>query len=175
MRKALLLFGILNDEDVEWMLSVGIRRESEKGDVLIKQGEYIDSLFLLVDGLFKVVVGKTEVAHLTSGEILGELSLVDARRSSASVVAVERSLLMALPRTLIAQRLQDDLGFAARFYRAIAGFLADRLRASNKILGYGKAGATQEIPEYRDELDPEVLEAISVANMRFDQFQRRLH
>jgi CRP-like cAMP-binding protein len=174
MRKALFFFGILDDEDMEWMLSSGIRREAEKGEVLIQQGKFIDSLFLLVDGLFKVTAGNIEVAQLKSGEIMGELSFVDSRPTSASVIAVEKSLVLALPRTLVSKRLSENTGFAARFYRAVAVFLADRLRASNALLGYGKAKPVQEDSEDLDEIDPDVLETLSIANMRFDRLQRRL-
>jgi CRP-like cAMP-binding protein len=160
MRKALFFFGILDDEDMEWMLSSGIRREAEKGEVLIQQG--------------KLTAGNIEVAQLKSGEIMGELSFVDSRPTSASVIAVEKSLVLALPRTLVSKRLSENTGFAARFYRAVAVFLADRLRASNALLGYGKAKPVQEDSEDLDEIDPDVLETLSIANMRFDRLQRRL-
>ncbi len=174
MRKVLFFFGILDDEDLEWMLASGSRREAEKGEVLIRQGEIIDSLFLLVDGLCKVVSGTAEIAQLKAGEIMGELCFVDSRPTSASVIAVEKSLLLALPRTLVAKRLGEDVGFAARFYRALAIFLADRLRSSNALLGYGQVGRIWESSGDPDEMDPDELEAVSVANVRFDRLQRQL-
>lgn len=174
MRKVLVFFGILDDGDVEWMMSTGIRREASAGDILIREGANVDAMFLVIDGSFRVTVGEKEVARLNPGEIVGEMSFVDARPPSASVKALERSLVLSIARTKLAQKLHDDIPFAARFYRALAVFLADRLRRSVSQLGYGQLGPlTQQIDD-RDELDPDVLENLSLASGRFDQMQRRL-
>jgi hypothetical protein len=47
MRKALLVLGILNDSDLDWMIAAGTKREIGPGDVLIHEGKPIDSLFLM--------------------------------------------------------------------------------------------------------------------------------
>lgn len=174
MRKALIFFGILDDGDVEWMVSTGLRKELSKDAVLIREGASIDAMFLIIDGSFCVTVGEKEVARLKPGEIVGEMSFVDARPPSASVKAIEKSLVLSIQRVHLTKRLHDDVPFAARFYRALAVFLADRLRRSDSQLGYGQSGPTAQQVEERDELDSEVLENISLASGRFDQMQRRL-
>jgi CRP/FNR family cyclic AMP-dependent transcriptional regulator len=174
MRKVLVFFGILDDGDVEWLVSTGIRKEVAAGDVLIREGTNVDAMFLVIDGVFDVTVGEKEVARLNPGEIVGEMSFVDARPPSASVKALERSLVLSIARSKLTQKLHDDTPFAARFYRALAVFLADRLRRSVSQLGYGQLGPTTQQISDRDELDPDVLENLALASGRFDQMQRRL-
>ena len=178
MRKALFFFGTLDDSDVEFMLSAGRRKDLREGDTLIREGEPIEDLFLVVDGTLSVRVAalqNREVARAMSGELLGEISFVDSRPPSASVVAIERTTVLAVPRERLNDRLEDDPRFAARFYRALAVFLADRLRTTTASqLALGKAQVSKKDIEDRDELDIDVLEGVSLASTRFDQLQRRV-
>jgi CRP-like cAMP-binding protein len=174
MRKVLLFFGILDDSDVEWMMTTGAPVEVAPASVVIHEGKAINSIFLVIDGSFQVTVGEKEVAKLKPGEIVGEMSFVDSRPTSATVKALERSLVLSIPRQKLSERLGEEVAFAARFYRAMAVFLADRLRSSVAQLGYGKSGPTEQEIDERDELDPAVLENLTVASSRFDQMQRRV-
>src|SRR5689334_11934451 len=123
MRKVLLFLRILDDSDLEWMIEVGSRREVAAGDALVQEGQPLDSVFLVIDGALSVrtrALGGSEVARLLSGEVVGEMSFVDSRPPSASVIAAEQSTVLAVPRSLLSERLQEDQSFAARFYRALA-------------------------------------------------------
>ncbi|HSA94163.1 MAG TPA: cyclic nucleotide-binding domain-containing protein [Terriglobales bacterium] len=176
MRKALFLLGILNDSDIDWLIAHGSKRELTTSEVLIQEGKAIGNMFIVLDGSFAVSVGEAqrEVARLKSGEVVGEVSFVDSRPPSASVTALEPSHVLAVPLAGITGKLESDLPFAARFYRAIAVFLADRLRHSIGQLGYGKepSPGTEEVET--DEMDPEVLDRLTLAGARFDWLQRRL-
>jgi CRP/FNR family cyclic AMP-dependent transcriptional regulator len=174
MRKVFIFFGILNDEDIEWLASNGILRLTAAGDTLIQEGRSVDAIFLVIDGAFQVTVGSRDVAKLQAGEIVGEMSFVDARPPSASVKALEKSSVLSVPRVKLAEKLERDIAFSARFYRALAVFLAERLRASVSQLGYGTEKPSAEQIEERDELDVNILENLSLASNRFDQLQRRL-
>src|SRR5262249_38112709 len=122
MRKALYLMGILNDMDVEWLAKVGKTRFMAPGTLLIREGTTVEDVFIILDGKLSVLVkamGDREVAGLLAGEIVGEISFVDSRPPSASVVASEESHVLAVPRAVLINKLQTDDAFAARFYRAV--------------------------------------------------------
>jgi len=175
MRKALFLLGILDDSDLDWMLSVGARMEVPAGTVLIQEGRAVEDIFVIVDGLFAVRsqrTAETDIARLRSGEIVGEMSFVDSRPPSASVLSLEPSIVLAIPRAMLAARLKDDVAFAARFYRSLAVFLSDRLRTTTGRLGYGDA--TSEQADADEEMDPATLDALAIAGARFDFLQRKL-
>lgn len=175
MRKALFFLGILNDSDLDWMIAEGKKLEVAGGSHLIQQGTAIDSMFIILNGLFVVSMSSAPekaIAQLRCGDVVGEISFLDSRPPSASVRAVEKSCVLAISKKRLSDKLQSDPAFGARFYHALGVFLADRLRSTVVLLGYeGRSLADQE---YADELDLDVLDNLSLAGARFDWLQRRL-
>jgi CRP/FNR family transcriptional regulator, cyclic AMP receptor protein len=173
MRKVLQLLGVLEDSDIEWLMTEGRQRHVAAETTIITERQPIDSLFLLLEGELLVYTeahGREPIARLYPGEIVGELSFVDAQLPTASVVAQRESWLLAIPRETLSSHLSKDTGFAARFYRSIAMFLADRLRTTVGRLGYGsvKQDAVAE------EISEDSLDVVSVAARRFDKMLRKL-
>lgn len=170
MRKALHLMGLLDDVDVQWLVKNGAKCDVISGTVLIQEGTSIDSIYVVLEGALAVRVaamGEEElpIATLFSGEIVGEISLVSSKPPTASVVAITDSRVLSIPRNLLVKKLVDDIPFAARFYHALATFLADRLAVTVGRFGYGSAQQDAD-PE---ELDDSSLEEIAVAAKRFEQ------
>ncbi|HZT89429.1 MAG TPA: cyclic nucleotide-binding domain-containing protein [Stellaceae bacterium] len=175
MRKALYILGQLNDGDVEWLSRHGERRRLAGGEAIVHEGKPIDSLFITLSGQLRVTLGNgQEVARLYAGEVVGEIAFVDSAPPSATVTAVDEAVVLALAKTALQERLAADPGFAARFYRALAIFLADRLRATTRRLGYGRAGDLASDGALEDELDAGVLDTMSQAGERFTRLLRTL-
>ncbi len=177
MRKVLFILGELNDADLEWMVTRGQVMHVPAGQAIIQQGRPIDSMFIVLDGAFAVTLEgpqSTTVATLGSGEMVGEMSLVDNAPPSATVRALRESRVLAMPCPALSKKLADDTGFAARFYRAMAIFLSDRLRSTTRTLGYGDAVSLDEHVRADDEIDPALLDKIALAGLRFDTMLRRL-
>ncbi len=176
MKKVFFLLGELDDDDIDWMVATGLREEVAAGTVLIQEGQPIDTLHILLEGTLSVSVdaleGKT-IARLTSGAVVGEMSFADARPPSATVQAVENSLVLSIPRRQLIEKLQKDEGFASRFYRAIAIFMSTRLRGTVRYLGYAKGQLLNEDNDSED-LSPEIINNVPLAKARFDWLLRRL-
>jgi CRP-like cAMP-binding protein len=175
MRKALYILGGMKDDDIEWMLRVASRRTLRAGEMLIHEGESIDALYIVMDGSFDVFLAGANgrhIAKLGAGEVLGEISLVDARPPSASVRAATESTVLALPRHLLQAHLESDQGFAARFYRALSLFLADRLKDTVAQMGYGAEDRLHDEGD-EDELDLDRLESASRGGIHFDRLLQR--
>ncbi|HSS78269.1 MAG TPA: cyclic nucleotide-binding domain-containing protein [Thermoanaerobaculia bacterium] len=178
MRKVLFLFGQLNDDDVEWMLRAGQKRFVPANDMLIEQGVPVDSVFILLDGRLAVWLrprrgAEREIARLYAGEIVGEMSFVDARPPSATVRAFEDSTVFALSKAVLNTKLAADQGFAARFYRALAIYLSTTVRERHRDLGTGVAAEGEEEDD-SDELDANVLDGVYLAGERFDRMVKRV-
>ena len=172
MRKVLQLLGVLDDTDVAWMARHGNRQYVEAGTELIRESEPIQWFYILLEGELSVLarsLDNKQIARLYAGEIVGEMSFVDSRPPSASVVALTNAWLLAIPRQLLSSQLTRDTAFAARFYRSIAMFLSDRLRVTVGRLGYGNPSQDDG-----DELADSSLDDISLAAVRFDQMLRKL-
>jgi CRP-like cAMP-binding protein len=172
VRKVLFIFSTLTDADVEWLASAGERISLEAGTELIPAGARIDYLYFVLDGRLVVKTRAGEaIAPLESGEILGEMSLVDPAPTAVSVEALTDATLLRIADALVRDKLASDSGFAARFYRALCVFLAHRLRETTTRFGYGKAS---EEKDARDELNEDLLDTVHLAGARFERMLKRL-
>lgn len=172
MRKALYILGELDDTDVEWLAEHGSREHISQGTVLIHKGEPVSQLFVVLEGRLAVSAADgNEIASLLSGEVVGEISFVDSRPPSASVSASEDTHVLSVSCDLLRTKIEKDPHFAARFYRALAVFLADRLRVTTGRFGYGSG---VEDAEAVDELSEDQINAIDLAGVRFDRMIKRL-
>lgn len=164
MRNVLFIFAGFDDGDVAWLASVGATRSLAPGAILVEQGRPVGDLFIVLQGEVEIdVAGAGVIARRGSGEIIGEMSFVDSAPPSATVRASEPTVVFAVSKATMTARLSADTGFAARFYRALALYLADRLREATGRRRSGDGDADHE-------LDEMVLDGIDVAGLRFRRF-----
>ena len=98
-----------------------------KGATIVLQGQIGNGLFLLVSGSARVMVGDQEVAHLGTGQVIGELSVIDQQPRVASVVAAEPVRTLALASWDLFEVLDADTHLA----RNLLIELAARIRAAD--------------------------------------------
>jgi CRP/FNR family transcriptional regulator, cyclic AMP receptor protein len=175
MRKVLYIFGLLTDADVEWIAGTGVRRHVRDKEIVIREGAPVQWLIFLLEGEFVVSAqGVGEVARLGVGEIVGEMSLLDSAPPSATVVANGECMALFLDKDAVLRRLEADAAFGRRFYKALAVFLADRLRGTVRRLGYGNEQPLDYGAIAKDELDVGILDGVSMAGDRFDRMLKML-
>ncbi|MEH2326469.1 MAG: cyclic nucleotide-binding domain-containing protein [Nostoc sp.] len=199
LRDMLFVLGELNDSDIDWMIATGRRQKIAANTVLIREGSPVDALHILLNGTMSISVsddqrnpltrafaiiegGETtgrEIGRLSKGEIVGETSFIDARLPAATVRAIEDSLVLSIQRQRLAAKLQQDIGFASRFYRVIAILLSHRLQGMFGRLGYGrrvysKGQPLDENVQYEEELDSSALDRMTLAGTKFDWMLSRL-
>ncbi|OYD98278.1 cyclic nucleotide-binding protein [Nostoc sp. 'Peltigera membranacea cyanobiont' 213] len=137
----------LTNSDIDWILATGQREEITADTILIRQGTPVNALYILLDGALSISVAQAddnpigrafaaleggelsgrEVARLANGEVVGEMPFLASYQSSTTVKAARKSLVLKIPQQQLIQKLQEDVTFAAHFYRAIAVLLAQRL------------------------------------------------
>jgi bacteriocin-type transport-associated protein len=179
MRKVLFILGQLDDDDVEWIIETGYREHIPAHQVLIQEGKLIQALYIVLNGLLSVTDAELdgkELARLGAGEIVGEMSFIDASPPASTVTALQPSTVFVIPKAELSAKLEQDMRFAAHFYRAIAIFLSGRLRATVGRLGYGDAPSQSLSQEtrYADELDDNVIDNVHLAGARFERILKRL-
>ncbi|MCG2586359.1 cyclic nucleotide-binding domain-containing protein [Massilia sp. TS11] len=174
MRKVLFILSELLDDDVDWLAANGERAAFASGSELIGLGTRVDSLFFVLDGQVEVVAGSGAViVTLGSGEVLGEMSLVDPAKTTAAVRAKDGVVTLRLPHAVLREKLAADPAFAARFYRALAIFLSDRVRNTTRRFGYGGNGPAPDKAEL-EEINEELVDKIYLAGTRFDRMLKKL-
>lgn len=174
MRKVLFIFSVLTDGDVEWLAQAGQRMHLDGGTTLIPHGARVDTIYFLLDGRLAVRTraGDT-IALMESGEVIGEMSLVDPAPTTVSVEVVADSTVLRISHAAMREKLASDPAFASRFYRALCVFLADRMRHATARMGYGGAGPSPD-DHADEELNEDLLDNVHLAGARFERMLRRL-
>jgi CRP/FNR family cyclic AMP-dependent transcriptional regulator len=107
-------------------------------EVLFLTGDVGDGCYLVEDGLLKVTMvsrSGTEriLAFLGPGAVVGELSMIDGRPRSASVVAMRETTLSFLSRDAFEGFAKTHL----EVYKRLVTLLAARLRETDAVLAAG--------------------------------------
>ncbi len=103
---------------------------------VVKQGECEDSMYLILEGEFRVRVQagekETILATLGAGEFFGDISLFDHGPRSADVVSNADGLLLKITSQSIRKLSAEAPGVALPFLMAVGKTLAARIRTDNK-------------------------------------------
>ena len=94
--KQIPIFSLLDEHELETILRLSTTRKYSKGNIIFLQDESGDTLFFILRGSVKVSVysekGKEVIlSFLNEGDFFGEMSLLDGKPRSATVIAVEDS------------------------------------------------------------------------------------
>ncbi|MEM1280948.1 MAG: cyclic nucleotide-binding domain-containing protein [Cyanobacteria bacterium P01_D01_bin.6] len=174
MERILFILGILEDEDVDWLVSTGTRRELATDEVLIREGEAITAIYLILSGQFVVTVERspdTQIARLGSGEVVGEMSFVDSLPPSATVTASAPAVVLVIDRSVLTAKLEQNIGFAQRWYQALATLLSIRLRGTVNHL---EAQFWEPTELNESLLAADMSDNMTLGGIRFDWLMRRL-
>ena len=170
-KKAFFILSQLNNDDIDWIVQKGKREVLAPGEILIKEGKQIDALYIILSGSLSVLLDaeqNKELAKIASGELVGEVSFIDARPPLATVKAIEETHLLAIPRRQLIIKLQHDMGFASRFYYGISLCLADRMRGTIRHIEYGRNIELEQPEIDREDINPNVLENLALAQAKFN-------
>ncbi|MBF0457492.1 MAG: cyclic nucleotide-binding domain-containing protein [Nitrospirae bacterium] len=122
---------ILSDDDIQWLLSMGMEEHLEPETMIIKEGEFTEAVYIVLEGLLGVFVsasGYKQVATIGAGEIIGEMSYLENEPTSAAVIAIEPSILLSISKDALDNRINSDPTFGNRLYRGIGTAISQRLR-----------------------------------------------
>ena len=86
------LFEGVAPEALNALQSVSVLRQIVGGEALVRQGDDADALYFVESGRFRVVINKKRiVAHIETGEAVGELAFFAGGKRTADVVATRDS------------------------------------------------------------------------------------
>ncbi len=110
-----------------------ICRRMSRGDVLMKAGELNSSVYVLLRGRLGVLADKDEelISEIKVGELIGEISVLDKRPCSATVIALEECTLLEIGESLLWSLVRASHEFA----RNMLILLAERLRSIREQFG----------------------------------------
>ncbi|MEM9815805.1 MAG: cyclic nucleotide-binding domain-containing protein [Cyanobacteria bacterium P01_D01_bin.6] len=123
----------LSNTDLDWMITRGERSRLPEHQRVLQGQARSEALYVLIDGTLGMKVGNESPAssavidELNQGEIVGLGALFDLPEM-CSVDTLTPSMVMSLPIANVKAKLEEDVAFAAHFYRAIAIMLSSQLR-----------------------------------------------
>jgi CRP/FNR family transcriptional regulator, cyclic AMP receptor protein len=130
----------LKERDIKNLIKMSKIRTYDAGEVICEEGLNDKWIYFLTKGRVRILKAGKELSVLEkTGEIFGEMSVIDGGSRSASVHALETTVCLATD-TLYIDKLQDHEKMAFRYllYRIFAEILSARLRESNEELVQAK-------------------------------------
>jgi CRP-like cAMP-binding protein len=114
--------------------ALGEIRVFKPGSNIIIEGESTSGFYVILEGLVAIYkAGRAglcdhRLAAMGQGKAFGEMSLIDKKPRSATVVAEAKAVLFHLDGDTWSRVLEDDSRAAARFFQNFALLLSNRLR-----------------------------------------------
>jgi CRP-like cAMP-binding protein len=125
----------------DWILiqAKAVQRTFKLGDEIIRQGDWVDSLYVIRRGEASVELADTGsrviVATLGPGDICGDMAFLQQGKATAAVVAKDEEVeVEAINVHELRQILEAFPRLASRFYLSLALVLAQRLKATSREL-----------------------------------------
>ncbi|MCF6471148.1 Crp/Fnr family transcriptional regulator [Nonomuraea sp. MG754425] len=134
------LFQVLGENGIRSTARAGVARRYRSGQIIFHQGDPGESLYVLLDGLVKVVFttehGDEIVLNMLSrGDTFGEMALLDGSPRSASIVTVRPAWVFALPRARLLELMREHPALADEFLRLL-GHMVRRLTGQAADLAF---------------------------------------
>lgn len=132
------LFSGLSEIDQTNILERCTRRTVSAKSTIVSQGTKGRDMFIVVSGSLRVSVLSDEGKEISfvilrGNDYFGELSLIDGRRRSATVTAIESTELLILSHAEYQQLLRLHPQTAIQFLTRMLLTLANRLRATDEL------------------------------------------
>ena len=104
----------------------------KKDQYLFEDGDTADAMYIVKSGQISILitdgVNEKEVARMTTGQLIGEMSLFDKRLRSAGAKALTNTELVRLPYT----KLEAELSTMPEWVQVAMKTMAYKLREANK-------------------------------------------
>lgn len=131
--EGLELFRGVQADDVQDLLQRCDRCDLGKGELLLSPDEKNEHVFVVLSGSLKVHVGSPDtpvLATMTTGECVGEMSIIEGRYPSAYVIGAEPTHLLEIHQSVLWQMVNASHEFAKNLLMV----LSERVRNHNQVI-----------------------------------------
>ena len=130
------LFAEFTGEELDELLELTDPVQAADGEVIVKQDDRGDCMYILVDGEARITHRRAGRAIglgiIRPGDFFGEIALVDYGPRSADVTAMGKCTLLKITQATISALAGVYPAAAFKFLIAVGRILVARLRASNQ-------------------------------------------
>ncbi|MEY3453786.1 MAG: hypothetical protein RL574_1524 [Actinomycetota bacterium] len=130
-------FAATSPDSLKKISAAGTIRRLQRGDVLFQEGETPDAMYVVLNGRIAIAIGnrpldsrESMLALMESGDLFGELGLLDDGARSAMARALEPSSVLQIPYAVVRAELQGN----PSMLWGVTKLLASRLRVMDEVL-----------------------------------------
>lgn len=139
----------LSKEELKKVSDAKISKKINKGDALFKEGQKLDGVFCVRDGVSKLAKlstnGKNQIVKLaTKGEVMGQRSVIAEESTNLSAVAVNDMEVCFIPKEIISSALNSNPNFSLEVLRHMAHDLKE---ADDVIVNMSQKTVKQRLAE----------------------------
>jgi CRP-like cAMP-binding protein len=145
------IFGGIRQDILELLLEDAAEISLAEGGFLFLENDPSDAMYVLEKGQVAILKRWNKIyyrlSYLNAGDCIGEMSLIDLGRRSASVLAMTECKAIELKHALIFRLYQEDLEQFALIQMNISRELSRRLRVADETL-FRELIKTNQIPQH---------------------------
>ena len=124
--KGVNLFSGLSGEEVFQIAQIAIEERYLAEEVIFREGDVGDSMFIIIDGSVSVYNQKKEITTLIKGECFGEMALLDREPRSGSIRTVTDTAVLKIDEESFYELVSGNI----EIIQGIVKILSKRLRQS---------------------------------------------
>lgn len=132
------VFRHISDAQLVQLAQIGRRHRFRHAQVLVREGQDDRSFFVVLDGRLqsarRTPMGNQQLAVATTGDLFGEISWIDRRPRSATVMGIEAGSVLEIPAAAADELVAGDLELGVSVLWAFWHSLASKVRAANMAM-----------------------------------------
>lgn len=126
------LFHFFSGEELVAFLEKAVEVQAPKGVVLFREGEPGQDMYIVVRGMIKIFRGNRVIDIVKPGDYFGEMAIIENQPRSASVAALEDSVLLQVPLAVFHEYFSRQ----PKSLVAMMQTLSQRIRRDLEVLGH---------------------------------------
>lgn len=138
--KELPVLHVFGKKDIGKLFNFSNVKKYSPGEIIIEEGSYDNWIYFLISGNVRILKKGEEIEVLRrTGDIFGEMCVIDGCPRSASIQAIDDVTCLATDISFVDRLYDEDkIAFCSIFYQMIAEVLACRLRDTSAELARHK-------------------------------------
>ncbi len=127
-------FTSFSSEDIQSFLDLGKLIEYDEHENIIYEGKTDSYVYFLLSGEIEISKNGTQIKTLRrTGELFGEMGIIDDSPRSASVKTLSKTLVLQVDSSIVGNNPKSkELALGYTIYRLFCGVLAERLRITTE-------------------------------------------
>ncbi len=132
--KRVELFNGLDDLQLDKLIAISEKQSYNRGEIIFKQDDEGDAIYIITQGQVEVQIEnqdgvRSPTIYLGTGQIFGEMALIDQGKRSATIVTVEdNTTIYQIATDTFAALCQADTALGYTMMRSIVQDLSFKLR-----------------------------------------------